>query len=285
MNVKNILLSTRIYRTLPTLLIILVSSSFAGYINLDLLILALASLLIYSAAGIQNAINDSDYSLDKNSRYVIYLFFILALIFSFYNKIILITAILWIVLGLLYNTLARYILLGDSTIIAITHFALPSFSSSLLLGLDFQFSLKLSLFFFLIFWFIIPSKNIKDLKSDKKRGYKTLTTLFSNGILITTIFKEIFFIFVFLSYFILELTEKFLFFFLFIYIIRLFSDKIKNEQASLFLSRFLIILFLFSIILDRILIKFNLQIIILASFICILFLIFFFSSVFKKGDK
>jgi len=101
-------------------------------------------VLIYSAAGIHNAIRDKDYNLPKNSNWTILLFLASGILISLFNKIIFFTAIAAIILGLIYNTISRYILFGDSSVLAITHYTLPCFSCSLLVGINLRFAFFLA---------------------------------------------------------------------------------------------------------------------------------------------
>lgn len=175
----NLLKATRIYRVIPTLMIILLASSFNQKFNIYLLFLSLISILIYASGGIQNAIKDKDYDLPKKSKIIIFCLIGLALIISLTNKTLFLTTIIWVSLSFIYNTISRKIILGDTIIMSLTHYVIPFVSATILLHskIDILFTSLL----FLTFFFLTPFKNIKDTKQDKQRGYKTLTTTFAYG--------------------------------------------------------------------------------------------------------
>lgn len=247
----NILKATRIYRTIPVLMIILIPAAFSNILNTKLFILGLCCVLVYASAGIHNAIKDKDYDLPKYSSRIIIFLLIGAIIISLFNYIIFLTVLLWIFLGYIYNTFSRYVLFGDTSIIAFTHFSLPLFSSSLLLGLNYNLAFKLSIIFFIIAWFITQTKNLKDTKEDKKREYVTLTTRFQNGILITKILLFISFVFMIISTFIFDLNYKITFSFVLMILILIFSFKKINNKQTLKLLRLVMLIFILGIIFDK----------------------------------
>jgi 4-hydroxybenzoate polyprenyltransferase len=276
-----LLKATRAYRVLPTLMVILVSASFANFINKEIILLGLVATLIYSASGIHNALKDKDYFLPEYSRKAILVLLSIALILSLSNKIIFFTAVVAIFLGIIYNTISRKILLGDSTVLAITHYALPCFSASLLLGLDMKLIWLLTGSLFLIGWFIIPSKNLKDLIGDKKRKYVTLPVKFSKGTSITKLFVIISFIFMFIFYFLFDLSNIFILFLIVLFFLLMGTLKQinkKNYLCALNLLRFAVLIFMFGIILGNL---FNLHIFLSSLSILFLYLIYYFSR--KKG--
>lgn len=177
--------STRVYRTIPVIFVILVSAAFANRINMGIVLLILCDVLVYAVFGIHNAIKDNDFEVPGYSRVIMLLLLGMAVAISSLNIIVFVTVMMWIVLGLLYNTIARHILFGDSSVIGITHFALPSFSASLILGNDLFMSGLLAFLFFVIAWFLVQTKNLKDTRDDKKRGYVTMSTVFSDGTIMT----------------------------------------------------------------------------------------------------
>ncbi len=242
------------YRTFLILMSIMVPTAFANVISKKVIILGICGVLIYSSAGIHNAVRDKDYLLPKYSKKVMFILISIAIIMSLSDYIILFTAIVSIFLGLIYNTFSRFILFGDSTILAITHFALPSLSSSLLLDLPINFSLSLAGFMYIVSWFIISCKNLKDTTDDRKRGYKTLTTVSRGGRLMSIVLLLIGFSLMFFSYYLFQLSNIFLITFLAILVIQLIVIycvlKNKNHSAVK-ISRLVMILFLLGIILDR----------------------------------
>jgi 4-hydroxybenzoate polyprenyltransferase len=171
-------------------------------------------------------------------------------------------------LGFIYNTLARFILFGDATILAITHFALPSFSSSLLLNQDIRSALLLSFFLFITFWFVTHTKNLKDTKEDKKRNYVTLTTKFKSGKFITKLLFDFYFLAMFIIYFVLNLTKKYLFVLLIIFTLRIFVERFKEDKKTVNITRLIMLLFLFGIIIDK---TNNVKIILFSLSLCLIY--------------
>lgn len=252
-NLLNLLLATRVYRVIPTLLIILIPINLTNNINIDIIILSICATLIYSSNGIQNAINDKDYSLPKKTNIFSYSLILIAIILSLYDPIILLTVITAISFGLIYNTISRKIILTDTSILSITHFFLPALSASLLLELDINTSLKLATTLFFTAFFLMPVKNIKDKKEDKKRKYKTLVTEFKSGEKITLILFALTLIPLFFAKFILNLNNIYWIFFLLFIIIEYTIIKliIQNKtKQGINLCRLLIMLFLVSIIIS-----------------------------------
>jgi 4-hydroxybenzoate polyprenyltransferase len=170
--------ATRIYRIFPTLAIILLAANTTSTLNKEIFLLATISTLIYSAISIQNAIKDKDYQLPKYSNKIIIAILLISLAISLTNKILLLTLLAWITLGLIYNTTSRKILLADTTILAITHYTLPYLSTLLLLNIDPTTTIKQTTTIFVIFFLLTPIKNLKGIKEDKKRKYKTLATIY-----------------------------------------------------------------------------------------------------------
>ena len=170
----NLLKATRIKRTLLILMVILIPAAYSNKFPLTLLLLGLVAVLIYSAASIHNAYKDRDYKLPQYSKKVILGIILIALLLASLNKIILITSIIAIFLGYIYNTTSRFIIYGDNLIAGLTHFVLPIIASSLLVGLSISTTFSLSILFYFLALCIGPVTNLKDIREDKKRGYKTL---------------------------------------------------------------------------------------------------------------
>ncbi len=251
--ITKLLTATRIPRTVPTLLVMLVSCAYAGYLPLSVIFLGIGCVLVYASAGIHNAIRDHDYILPRQSGFFVIGLISLALLISSAHAVIFLTILAWILGGLFYNTIARRILFGDSTVLAITHFALPSFASSLLVGLPLSFAATLSSLFFLIGWFITPTKNIKDTETDKKRGYVTLTTAFSSGRKLTHLFMGVALLLMVLSSILLSryLTAVIIGMSSFI-ILRIAKKETRqgNDTYALGLLRLIVIVFLLSLIIE-----------------------------------
>jgi 4-hydroxybenzoate polyprenyltransferase len=283
LGIFNLLRSTRAYRVLPTLMIILVSAAFAGFLNREVLLLGFVAVLVYSASGVYNSIRDKDHSLPKYSKKMVWVLLLVALFLSLMNRIVFFTALAAVFLGVLYNTYSRRVVLGDNTVLAVTHFVLPSLSASLLLGLDLKLTGLLGGVFFLIGWFITPVKNLKDADEDRKRGYVTLVTKFSKGVSITKVFISISFVLMFLSYFLFGLSNihvpfvAALLFFLFITM-----RKINNKDNLLALDvlRFAFMVFMVGIILSK---SFDFYLITLTLSISLVYLTYY--AVPKKRKK
>jgi 4-hydroxybenzoate polyprenyltransferase len=269
-----ILKATRVHRTLTALTAIMVPVAFANKINSAIFYLALVCVCIYAVAGIQNAKRDNDYNLPRNFKIFSAIVLLLGLVFSLKHHIIFLTFVTWILLGVFYNTIARFILFGDVTVLSITHHTLPTLSSSLLLGLDLKTTLLLTSFMFVTFWFIIHLKNLKDTREDKGRGYKTLTINIKDGITKTKLLFEISFLCMFIAYFIFGLSKIYLYILICVLLIKIlvtyFIDLKKHETALNFM-RLMVIVFLIALIVDR---TNNYNIIFISTTLCIAYLVF-----------
>jgi len=250
----NIVKATRVYRTFPSLMVMMISMAFANIINKEIIVLSLCCVLVYASAGIYNAIRDKDYMLPEYSKKVVWGLIIISLLLSLSNYIIFFTVITAISLGFIYNTISRFLLFGDTTVLSVTHYALPSFSSSMVLGLDKRFALTLTVFMLITSWFIMPLKNLKDTSNDKNRGYKTLTTITKHGKRTTIILFGLFFIPTSFAYFLFNLTKIYLFILALIFILELIImiNIIKNKEGfALKLARAMVLLFLFGLIISK----------------------------------
>lgn len=246
--------ATRIYRVFPTLMIVLVSASFAEFLNFELILFGFVGFLIYAANGLYNSIKDGDHNLPDYSKNVVLFLIFFALIVSFFDKIIFLTAFISVILGFMYNSASRFFVLLDTTLLSLTHYTIPFFSSLLLVGFNFGESLKFSLFMFSIFWFFTPSKNLKGVEQDRVRGYKTLPIVLRSGKFLTLLmFIFSAFLMAFSLYF-FSLNFMFLFFLYLIFILYFFSLNSfwKGENVlALFISRMIILFFLFGIIFSK----------------------------------
>ncbi|MBS3130890.1 UbiA family prenyltransferase [Candidatus Woesearchaeota archaeon] len=254
MEIGVLLKATRAYRTLTPLMVMLVSVAFAGKLNMGIAALMLANILIYSGASIHNAVRDNDFRMPHYSGKVSTALFIAAIAISFSDKIMLAAALLWIALGFFYNTLSRKILFGDSAVISVTHFAIPSMSASLMAGASIKSSVPLAAFFMLIGFLITQTKNLKDRESDKKRDYATLATRFSSGTKMTKALLTASFVAMMSSYFIFGLSANYIFYSAALAVILFFSlSKIsKNEEGiALMLTRMALLVFMLSLILEK----------------------------------
>lgn len=207
MTLGNLLKATRINRTIPSLLLITLTAIITQKINLNIFLLGIILILIYSSGGLQNVIKDKDFKLNKNTKFIIIALILTAITISFNNKYLIISTVLWIILSLLYNFTSRKILLLDTTILCITHYFIPTFFSLLMLNQGITQSLKISIPIYLIFWFITPTKNLKEIRKDKLLKYRTIPTQFKNGKTITLIILNITIIPIILTYFILDISN------------------------------------------------------------------------------
>ena len=233
---------------------ILVPAGFADYLPLELIIMGFSAILIYSAAGIHNAMKDGDYVLPDYSKKVVLLLLAFGIVVSLFNYLIFLTALTSIILGYLYNTVSRFVLLGDSTVLAVTHFALPSFSSSIILDLPFGLAMNLSMILFFVAWFIIPTKNLKDTEEDKNRNYVTLTTRFNSGVFITKSFLIISFLIMSSSFHIFGLSYNFVLLLLvnlMIIMIALISINSNHEKQGLCILRITMLIFMLGLIIEK----------------------------------
>ena len=110
--------ATRIERTLYILSLMIIPCAFVNRINVDVLLFALSCIFLYSSMGLFNAIKDKDYDLPRYAKLISLFLVFLSLLISFFNKIIFITFLLWLILGVIYNTIARKILFADAFILS-----------------------------------------------------------------------------------------------------------------------------------------------------------------------
>ena len=171
---RELLKSMRILRTITGLTSILVVAALVNKVSLDLLFLGATWVFVYAAVAIHNAKLDGDYDLPGYHQHVINLLVLVSFVLALRNEVIFMTFLVWACLGYIYNTISRFVLMADVTICAITHHALPAFSSAVLLGLPFTKALGIGSFFFMTCWFLIHMKNLKDFEKDAKNKYATL---------------------------------------------------------------------------------------------------------------
>ena len=262
-NLLGLVKATRVYRIIPTLMILLICSSFAGELTREIFLFGMVLVLCYSVAGIQNAISDKDWKISRHYKIAIVFLLMLAFFVSLFNKIILVAFFVFIVSGIIYNKFSRFILFGDTTLMSFTHFVLPCIFSGLLLNLDKCLIIKLSIFLFAVAWLIFPSKNLKESEKDKKLGYKTLNTVFRRGEIVCLLFLVFSLVPLTFVYFLFEMSYVY---FLFIGIILILQILVilcvlenKNEVA-LKIGRMILIVSLFGFLIsisDNILILFS----------------------------
>lgn len=249
----NLLKAARLERSLMTLSSVALVFGFANRINTEIFILSLCLVLLYAAGSIINAKTDNDFKI-KNVRFAVGLLLITALLFSLVNYIIFFTVLITIFMSFIYSKSSRFVLFGDSVILALSHRVIPIVSASLLLGLEFGLMIKLSVVFFFSLFLMAPMKNMNGWKEDKKRGYKTLMTLYKNGKGITNFLFQVYFILVLASYFIFDVGGKFLFIVLIMFSIKILMDFYINsgrEIKAYVICRLIIILFAFAFVFDQ----------------------------------
>ena len=170
----NLLKSTRVKRIMPILVLILIPAASINKFEPTLMLLGLNIILIYAASSIYNAHKDNDYDLPSYFPIIIFILIAIAIAIAISSKPILIASCLWIILGIIYNTTARFMVLGDGIVLGFTHFALPIATASILVGLNTNTIVILSSLTYFIGICITPNTDLKDIESDRKRKYKTL---------------------------------------------------------------------------------------------------------------
>jgi 4-hydroxybenzoate polyprenyltransferase len=118
--------------------------------------------------------------LPKNSKKISYIIISLAIIVSLFEIHSLIYIIISSILGFIYNEFSRKIILGDSLVAGMTHFSLPLFFTGIITKTNMDIVLPITIIAFFIAPTIAPITNIKDIKEDKKRNYKTLINTVKN---------------------------------------------------------------------------------------------------------
>ena len=171
---KNLLKATRIERTFPIVLLSLIPFGISNGSLVKFLSFVIPLMTIYSSIAILNAIKDKDYDLPKYSKKLSYALIILSVFLSLFNKYALIYVLLTTILGFIYNEFSRKIILGDSLVAGITHFSLPFFLAGQMNNLSANILVPTTIILYFLAPSIAPITNIKDLKEDRKRGYKTL---------------------------------------------------------------------------------------------------------------
>lgn len=251
----NILKATRVHRTLTGLGTLMIPIAFANKVNLNVVFLCLSLIILYAAVGVQNAKKDNDYELPGYVNLVVYGLVITAFLFSLKHIIIFSTTLTILVLGLIYNFISRYVLLLDVTVVTATHHSLPMLATSLLLNLNMKLIIILCTYIYFVYWLFIHIKNLKDKEDDKNRGYKTIATEFKNGRKITLILFEISFLLMVAGYFLFKFNPIYLISLLILFFMK---QSIKrnilknNEEKALDYLRFVSVVFVYSIVLQKI---------------------------------
>ena len=187
-------------------------------------------MILYGAVAIHNAKKDNDYPLPDSTSKVIIFLLIFAIYLASREKIVFIGIVVLFILGILYNLVSRYIVAGDATIIAFSHIAWPMFISSTILGLSKNYKFVFPIIMYVIFWFLLHLKNLKDTIGDKKRGYKTITTNFKNGREITLVSSQISYIFMIIFFFVFNFKYKLIFSLILLFVSLSVFIKIKIED-------------------------------------------------------
>jgi len=274
--ILNFLKATRIERSLMPLSFIMIAVAFANKITLDIFFLMICCVLMYTVGGLINAKTDKDFKFKKANLAIITLLSI-SIVLSLYNHIIFLAVIASLFMGFVYSKFFRFFLFGDSIALSITHVIIPVLSSSLILNLDTKIFLPIIPLAAIPFILIAPMKNLRGIKEDKKRKYKTLMTTCKNGKEITHILLSLYFIAIFSAYFLLDLGNRFLSIVLMLFLIKVFMDHYMNTKKEIVaygLVRLVIITLPFAFVFDK---SSNITFIIMSfSFIFIYFLYFFF---------
>lgn len=206
----NLIRSMRLERTIHISAIMLIPVAFASHINLEVIFLMLSSVLLYGGFSIHNAIKDDDYELPSYSKLVMYLMIGSSLGFGFISYINMISILLWIALGYLYNGYSRKILFADISFLTLANFVLPIISSALVLKVDMRTIIIVSVLSYISLWFFSNLKNLNGFEDDKKRGYKTIATEFNNFKPLVKIFFDMGVLFSFIIYLVLPMSQLYL---------------------------------------------------------------------------
>ncbi len=174
--------ATRIQRSSYALLSIFIAASFFNILNKQVLILAFLSILFYSIGGLQNAIKDKDYKINKKILPIfIFPIVLITLIITNFNYKIIFLIPLVLILTFFYNNFSRKILLADLITMSFTHIIIPFLATLWILNKPIIPYLKYPAFLAISFILIINTKNMSGFLEDKKRGYVTLMTKFKSG--------------------------------------------------------------------------------------------------------
>ena len=233
------------------LMCMLLPAAFVNSWSFGIVLLSSACVLTYCGASLHNSIQDRDHLLPGYAKALAFALPVVALVVSYQNKVVFFTVLAWIALGLLYNTVSRKIVLGDISVLGITHLAIPVISSGIILGMELAQLLKIAVYLYAIFLFLGSMKNIKDTESDKARGYKTFSTVLPKGEHLTKVLAGSASLLMLASYFVLGLSYRFLVLFAVIVTLKLYSFTIKDKGTGFSLFKYSFVLFLLSIILDK----------------------------------
>lgn len=229
----NLIKASRIKRTLPILAVILLPAAYTNKFPISLFYLASSIILIYSSASIYNAYKDKDYKLPPYFKKLMIFMVILALSIASLDKTIFIASIFAVFLGYIYNTKARFFSLGDSLVAGITHYALPVLVSSLLVDLNLLKAIPLSMIVYTMALCIGPITDLKDIKKDRKLGYKTIVSDSKNPKKISLIFLNISFLIMIFLYLFLQKNQASLLLLIPVFLIKTkVSKKIKNNKPK-----------------------------------------------------
>lgn len=169
------------HRTVPTILVMLIPWAYVGILPYKTLYLIIACIACYAAAGVDNSVMDRDEEKIAGKINVAYMLYASAILISSFNWIILISSLIWVACGIIYNRIARKVPFGDASMIAFSHFAFPLSVSSYMSGLGIQIILLWASFLYAVTWLAIHTKNLKDTGRDGRNRYWTLTTRYEKG--------------------------------------------------------------------------------------------------------
>ncbi|PIO06867.1 hypothetical protein COT47_02430 [Candidatus Woesearchaeota archaeon CG08_land_8_20_14_0_20_43_7] len=238
--------ATRVERTMPVIATIMIPLTYAKSFSVDMVILVVCCVLTYMAFGLHNAYRDNDFTLPKYSYLLSFALLGSSIFLSVYNEKILILNFLWVLLGLIYNTISRRILFADITILVFTHHVLPALFAGWILGLQKSRILGYSIVIFFVFWFLIQIKNLKGTIEDKERGYATPATIFQNGRRFIQLFREFGFVMMLIPYFFFDAGIVFILSLLAINCVKFVCDSILSIEKNLKITRVLAVVFLLS---------------------------------------
>lgn len=268
----SLLKATRIERALFPLSFVMIAVAFADKVTADIFVFGLCCVLMFMSGGILNAMIDNDYNI--RSFLIVPAIIIVAIIISLANKIIFFSVISWIVFSFLYNKCSRRILFGDSFFLSITHATISIFSAAILLDLSLDFAVSLGLFAFSSLFLFVPMKNLKGVKEDLEKKYRTLMTTSRAGKVLTYILFNFWMIVMFLSYFAFDLGARFLIVFSVILALKIPIDYyIYNGKQVLAykIGRLVLLTFSFAFVFDK---ATNVNIVLTSGTLILLYLIY-----------
>lgn len=136
-------------------------------------------LPLYGVVGLVNAYVDKDYKVNK--RFLLFSIIVYSLVGispCILMPSLFVPVLLFIGLGILYNSFPRKILFLDHIIMTFTCFWGPIFYSDMAINHSANHAIHLATFASMPFFFFLNIRHFKGWEDDKKRRYQTIATLF-----------------------------------------------------------------------------------------------------------